>query len=70
MTFLADATQDSIDREIAIQKVEYDIHAYETQMIGEKRKLAEYKKQELCVKARMTELEGMISAKRRELDSL
>jgi uncharacterized iron-regulated protein len=70
MTFLSDATQENIDKEIAIQKLEYDIHAYETQIIGEKRKLAECKKSELTIKAKMRELEVMISDKKRELNSL
>lgn len=70
MSFLQDSTQETIDMEIMQAKLEYDVHVYESQMLDQKRKLAELKKSELQIRARMQEISAHLESKKAELRSL
>ena len=70
MSFLDDASQENIDQQIAVSKVEYDIHAYETQILDSKRKLAECKKVELAIKSQMAKVQALLADKNKELKEL
>lgn len=58
------------ENEIKKMRLEYDISAISTQMIDEKRKMLEIKKQQAVVQAKIQELDGKLQEKKQELETL
>lgn len=56
--------------EIKKMRLEYDVSAISTQMIDEKRKMLEIKKQQAVVQAKLQELDGKLQEKKQELETL
>jgi hypothetical protein len=61
---------EDFDIEIKKMRLEYDIAAIGTQLIDEKRKLLEIKKNQAIIAAKIKELDAKAGEKRMELDSL
>jgi hypothetical protein len=61
---------EDFDVEIKKMRLEYDIAAIGTQLIDEKRKLLEIKKNQAIIATKIKELDAKAGEKRMELDSL
>jgi hypothetical protein len=61
---------EDFDIEIKKMRLEYDIAAIGTQLIDERRKLLEIKKNQAIIAAKIKELDAKTAEKRIELDSL
>jgi hypothetical protein len=61
---------EDFDLEIKKMRLDYDISAISTQLIDEKRKLIELKKNQSIIFAKVKELEGKIDEKKLELANL
>lgn len=61
---------EDFDLEIKRMRIDYDISAISTQLIDEKRKLIELKKNQSIIYAKIKELEGKIEEKRQELANI
>lgn len=56
--------------EIKKMRLEYDISAISTQIIDEKRKMLEVKKQQAVIQTKIQELDGKLQEKKQELETL